>query len=80
VTRILKARQDADITQGDVAAAVGRSQIWLSRAERGLAPIDKGVEARILLAIERIKAHKERMRLDRQQALEGLRLPRCATI
>jgi transcriptional regulator with XRE-family HTH domain len=81
MTRILKARLEAELTQAEVAQVVGRSQMWLSYAERGkFGNLDSGTEARVLLAIERLVAHRERMKADRQRTIQDLRLPRCTAV
>lgn len=66
--QIAKARASYRLSQLAVAKTIGRSQFWLSYAERGKFPLAKPVAQKILLAIHRLGQ-------DRLAALNVLKAP-----
>ena len=79
MTSILRARQQVGIKQSDVAAAVGRSNYFMIRAEAGQQQLTPEEEAGILRAIKCLAAFERAVLLKRQEYLAGLKLPPTRT-
>jgi hypothetical protein len=62
VSIILQARLDAELSQVCVASAIGKSQMWLSQAERDIIPLSAARRNKILKAIQELVRFREQVR------------------
>jgi len=76
VSEIQRRRVAADISQADLAYALGRSPAWVGGVERGILPITAETKDKILRAIERLAAHRAEVRRAREAIAEDNRLPK----
>jgi transcriptional regulator with XRE-family HTH domain len=80
MSNILKSRTAKDISQGELATALGRSPQWVSLVEREQLRISTDTEDKILAAIDKLAAHRAKVRRAHQHLIEDLRLPRCSAV
>lgn len=74
MTLIQKTRLEAELSQMEVADAIGRSQVWLSQLERGFFQVSASTEAKILRAIKQLVRYRERIHEERLALHKELRL------
>jgi len=74
-TKIREARFRAGLSQREVGAAVNRSGMWMSFAERGKLDLKPEEEATILRAIIHLAKFKAAVRKNREILYADLRFP-----
>ena len=79
MTKIFKARLDANLTQDQVARPLNRSGMWLSLVERDKLRVAPEVEQQILIVIKRLSDYRAAARVEREKLVADLRLPRRGT-
>jgi predicted transcriptional regulator len=67
-TALRERRRKALVSQAELGVAVGKSQIWIGRLERGLIRGDSATYARVLAEINRIAARKDAIAEAQRQA------------
>jgi predicted transcriptional regulator len=58
-TALRERRRKALVSQAELGVALGRSQVWIGRLERGLIRGDEATYARVWAEINRIASRKE---------------------
>lgn len=79
--KIRELRIAADLSQSELAAAVGRTGMWVSLVEAGKAELSPESERKLLLAVERLAWLKQQLALSKAELTNDLRLPtNCSPI
>ena len=74
-SKIRNARLRARLSQAEVGAAIGKSDMWVSLAERNRVPVTTELERRILKAISGLSDIRETQRRSVENLQADLRLP-----